>query len=314
MSVATSVITASVGLGAANRKPDVQLVQALLNAVPFAKGGPTPLLVVDGLCGAKTCGAITRFQNINLGFGDGRIDPGYKTIETLLNILAALGLLGQILPGYPGRGPSPAPTPAPAPGQGPAPAGLSQLRAEIKKWAEIGANGPYGEIGANALNGIVSDLDTTTELLSWGGSRQIRKGWKNLKEFFDVAVQGWTEQHWKVNGYLDGVKVPGRRIPQPNKPSGMSWCGIYATWVWIKAGKTTKWVPGVGPTNAVKVAGNKDIQVGDICVQYGGEVHHFIPVAINGDDITGVNGNSNYQSILAKPMKRSTINYYYRPE
>jgi hypothetical protein len=49
-------------------------------------------------------------------------------------------------------------------------------------------------------------------------------------------------------------------------------------------------------------------------VQYGGEVHHFVAVEIDGDTIQGVNGNSDYQSILLKPMKRATVNYYYRPE
>ena len=116
-------------------------------------------------------------------------------------------------------------------------------------------------------------------------------------------------------GSLDGVKVPGKRVPQgPSKPSGVSWCGIFATWCWIKAGKQTKWVLGVGPSNATRVSGNQGIQVGDICVQSGGEIHHFIPVEINGDEIQGVNGNSSYQSILLKPMKRATIAYYYRPE
>lgn len=321
MAVMTSVISGSVGLAGANRKADVQLIQGLLNAVPFAKGGPNPLLGVDGLCGPKTCGAISRFQSTNLKFADGRIDVDGRTIEFLLSLLESLGLLGQALPGYPGGsspsapGPVPVPLPTPIPGTTPSVPGLSALRAEIKKWAEIGAKGPYGDVSGGAANGIVSDLDTITEVLSWGGSRRIRKGWKNYKEFFDVAVTGWTENHWKAPGYLDGVKVPGKRVPRtPGKPEGLSWCGIFATWCWIKAGKSTKWTPGVGPTNATKVAANKDIQVGDMCVQYGGEVHHFLPIEINGEDIVGVNGNSNWQSILVKPMKRASINYYYRPE
>ena len=312
MPLPANILSGSVGFGGVNKAADVLLVQRLLNAAPFAKGGPAPALVPDGMCGPKTCGAISRFQNVNLGFSDGRIDMGGMTITALLALLEALGMLAQLL-GTPGGTPVPAVPGPPTPGGGPA--GLSALRTEIRKWALLATTGPFGDIGSGAANGIVSDLDTTTEILSWGGTRTIRKGWKNLKGFFDQGVAGWTEQHWKAPGYLDGVKVPGKRVPQgPSKPSGVSWCGIFATWCWIKAGKQTKWVLGVGPSNATRVSGNQGIQVGDICVQSGGEIHHFIPVEINGDEIQGVNGNSSYQSILLKPMKRATIAYYYRPE
>lgn len=312
MPLPSNVLSGSVGFGGMNKAPDVLLVQRLLNGTPFSKGGPAPALVPDGLCGPKTCGAISRFQNVNLGFNDGRIDVGGMTITALLSLLESLGLLAQLL-GTPGGIALPTVPGSPTPGGG-AP-GLSPLRSEIRKWALLGTTGPFGDVGSGAAKGIVSDLDTTTEILAWGGTRTIRKGWKNLKGFFDLTVSGWTEQHWKAPGYLDGVKVPGKRVPQgPSKPSGVSWCGIFATWCWIKAGKQTKWVAGVGPTNATKVNGNQGIQVGDICVQSGGEVHHFIPTEINGDDFQGVNGNSDYQSILLKPMKRSTVLYYYRPE
>jgi len=63
MSFPSNVISGSVGFGGSNRKSDVQLIQSMLNAVPFPKGGPNPLLGVDGLCGPKTSGAISRFQH-----------------------------------------------------------------------------------------------------------------------------------------------------------------------------------------------------------------------------------------------------------
>jgi peptidoglycan hydrolase-like protein with peptidoglycan-binding domain len=76
MTVPSSILSASVGLGGTNQRNDVLMVQKLLNAVPIAKGGPAPQLVVDGLCGPKTGGAIQKFQSVNTGFPDGRIDPG----------------------------------------------------------------------------------------------------------------------------------------------------------------------------------------------------------------------------------------------
>jgi hypothetical protein len=317
MSLPTNVITASVGVGGTNRKADVILIQTLLNGVPLLKGGPTPLLKVDGACGPKTCNAISRFQKVQFGSSDGRIDPGYQTIQSLVQLLTALGILAQLIAAAISNGGTAPSGPLP-PGVPPSPGGggsATGLRAEIKKWALLATKGPYGAVGANAPHGIVSDLDTVLETLSWGGSRTIRRGWKNYKAFFDEVVAGWTENHWKAPGYLDGVKVPGKRVPQgPSKPSGISWCGIFGTWCWAKAGKQTKWVAGVGPTNATRISGNSGIQIGDICVQSGQEVHHFVAVDIQGDTIQGVNGNSDYQSILLKPMSRGTVIYYYRPE
>lgn len=303
----SSPISASVGIGGLNRKPDVETVQRLLNAVPFPKGGPNPLLDSDGKCGPKTCSAISRFQQVNFGKSDGKIDPGYQTINTLIQILMQLGLLGQILPGYPGAGP--------APTQPGSPVVVSNLRGEIVTWAKLAASGPYGDVGGGAQYGIVSDYDTVQETLSWGGKRTIRRGWQNYKEFFDVAVTGWTAAHWTAPGYLDGVKVPGKRVPKaPGSASGISWCGIFATWCWIKAGKNTKWTAGIGPTNAKKVAGNQGIQPGDMCVQYGSEVHHFVAIKVNGSSVEAIHGNSMAQSILSKPVDISTVNYYYQPE
>jgi peptidoglycan hydrolase-like protein with peptidoglycan-binding domain len=117
MAIPSSVINASVGLGGSNRHADVTLVQKLLNAVPSAKGGPLPALKVDGLCGPKTCGAIRQFQTTNkVAFADGRIDPGQKTEQALLALLAALGALSNLLAGL-SANPVPAgPVPTPAAG------------------------------------------------------------------------------------------------------------------------------------------------------------------------------------------------------
>lgn len=312
MPVATSIISASVGRGGVNLRSDVEIIQRLLNLVPLASGGPTPLLGVDSLCGPKTCAAISRFQTVHFGQADGRVDPGYRTLEILLALLEKLSLLSQAFPRQNGGVPAPG---VPLPGI-PAPQPpVSSLRAEILKWAQIGAEGPYGDVGGSAKYGITSDYDIIPERLPNGQSRPIRRGWKNYKEFFDVAVHSWTERHWTAPGYLDSVKVPGKRVPvSPGSDKGLHWCGIFATWCWIKAGKNTKWMSGAGPTNAERVWGNQGIQPGDMCVQSGGLVHHFIATEINGDEITGVNGNSTAQSILIKTVNRSTVAYYYQPE
>jgi hypothetical protein len=78
-------ISASVGQGGTNTKPDAITVQKLLNQVPAVEGGPQIPLKVDGLAWHKTIAAIKRFQSINLGhkWPDGRVDPGGKTLARL---------------------------------------------------------------------------------------------------------------------------------------------------------------------------------------------------------------------------------------
>jgi hypothetical protein len=76
----------SVGrLGGRNAPGDVVTVQLLLNKVPPAQGGPTPLLDVDGLNGPKTVNAIQRFQLKQFGWrgADGRVDPDGQTLAKL---------------------------------------------------------------------------------------------------------------------------------------------------------------------------------------------------------------------------------------
>ncbi|MCM2253712.1 MAG: hypothetical protein NDJ19_15235, partial [Ramlibacter sp.] len=77
-------IQASVGFGGRNNPADVMTAQYLLNCVPAAQGGPLRELVIDGIVGPLTMGAIRKFQNAMLGRSDGRIDPDGGTIRALL--------------------------------------------------------------------------------------------------------------------------------------------------------------------------------------------------------------------------------------
>ena len=77
-------ISASVGKGGTNRVNDVVTIQYLLNCVPAYVGGPEQELVVDGLVGPLTIGAISHLQTTQLGFCDGRVDPGGKTFQKIV--------------------------------------------------------------------------------------------------------------------------------------------------------------------------------------------------------------------------------------
>jgi len=77
-------ISRPVGLGeprlVPNLSEDVLTIQKALNRFGPQLGGPSPKLVVDGLIGRLTIGAIEKFQTRQLGSTDSKIDPGRQTI------------------------------------------------------------------------------------------------------------------------------------------------------------------------------------------------------------------------------------------
>jgi peptidoglycan hydrolase-like protein with peptidoglycan-binding domain len=76
--MAASDLSAPVGRGAANHRPDVLVVQKLLLARGYAiQGG------ADGACGDSTVGAIVDFQSDFLRKPDGVVDPGGTTWRAL---------------------------------------------------------------------------------------------------------------------------------------------------------------------------------------------------------------------------------------
>ncbi|MEO1104316.1 MAG: peptidoglycan-binding protein, partial [Pseudomonadota bacterium] len=75
-------ISGSVGRDGSNRTEDVRHIQRALN-VSRSLDGLVPPLIVDGLVGPKTIGAITSFQTQHTRASDGRIDPAGPTIRAL---------------------------------------------------------------------------------------------------------------------------------------------------------------------------------------------------------------------------------------
>ncbi len=91
-----ATITASVGRLGVNRPDDVRFIQDKLNRVPPEAGGPSPLLVVDSLCGPKTKDAIHYFQSAQFGWltADGRVDVDGPTLKRL-NELTGGPMIGK---------------------------------------------------------------------------------------------------------------------------------------------------------------------------------------------------------------------------
>jgi hypothetical protein len=178
-----------------------------------------------------------------------------------------------------------------------------------------------------------------TDHLSDVTNRNSRFGWQRLKEYFDAAVLGWGPPQWAdrttrpftINRgtpneqtfqltNLQGIQLKGMRVPQDSSSGlGIQWCGIFATWVLFRAfagGVGIQWKLGAGPVGPfiTKVNGFQGVQVGDICVRQGALVHHFIPYAIDTQKgmLQTVNGNSDWQSILKKPLIIKEVAYYYK--
>ena len=76
-------LVGSVGRGGINLKPDVKLVQKLLNESQILEKS----LIVDGAVGAKTVSSILRYQRRAIGLTkpDGKVDVGGKIFQSLLS-------------------------------------------------------------------------------------------------------------------------------------------------------------------------------------------------------------------------------------
>ncbi len=125
-------IKASVGNGGHNAEADVTEVQSLLNAVPAGQGGANPVLDIDGWCGKGTVAAIHAFQKRQIGWSDGRVDPGKATIRRLNELASAPGA-----------------RPVPLPDMDPATLAL-QSAVQATRW---------GTAGLDAVNNAIAALD-----------------------------------------------------------------------------------------------------------------------------------------------------------
>jgi len=106
------VIKGSDGRGGRNSPDDVKTIQAALNAVEPADGGPLLKLTVDGIAGPLTIAAIEKYQKRQLGWSDGRVDTDEPTIHALNGVGGGGQSPAQKGPKAPPPVPPPKATPA----------------------------------------------------------------------------------------------------------------------------------------------------------------------------------------------------------
>jgi len=289
--------------------PETALLQHLLNLIPDTL---FPLLIEDGLFGRKTLQRVQEFQKNAKLVVDGVVGPqSWGMLDELTRFL---------LPLPPGTVPD-----------GTLGAWREEpFREKVIKFALAEAL-PVSKVTDRIFLppdafGPVPSGRTTRRPSSW------RFGWHRLKEYFEVSCPAFTADYWRQTGpimmnnrreiimNLDGVRGQNWRVPQydPNC-GGLQWCGIFATWCWIKAGVPTYWPPG-GPPFRVRKRGaaktSPPPKPGDILVQRGTRRHHclLLPDDVGPDLYLAVHGNSDYQSITIHTIPRNTVEAIYSLE
>lgn len=302
-------LRSGVGMVGSNEYEDVALVVALLNRIPASQGGPDAPLgtpqkgdpLLKFAPDSRLIAAIEKFQKTQFGavVAGGYVGP---SSATLLRMMALA-----------------------TPGDGAILAIKGSLRAKVLEVAD-------------AEVGIVGDAP---------GARERRR-WERLKTYFDESLK--TPIAWQVKPnpglpmkytdkagtthqlgqMLDGVRLANRRVPQSNKPEvkdgkefwrGISWCGIFANWVWGGAGLGTKWQLGVGPsggTARIEPSANfSALMPGDMVVKKGGEVHHALVSRVRpgGKEFETIDGNTAEagvdQTVARHMIRLEEVRYFY---
>lgn len=151
--------------------------------------------------------------------------------------------------------------------------------------------------------------------------------WETLKDIYDEAME--VPPDWNIhNGANLTALKQGRWMRKDGIPGGtndpglgVSWCGIFATYVLRGTGIPVKWRAFVGITprppyfQELFGFGNWDsINRGDICIRDANN-HHFIVYERQGNLLYSYDGNLTGQKVgepdFATPANR--VNKIYRP-
>ena len=154
-----------------------------------------------------------------------------------------------------------------------------------------------------------------------------RHGWETLKQIFDTACEtrpGWSTENLKALQTRGMWLTRSGRGGTKTADEAIHWCGIFATFILIKAGLGVKWRSGKGiisssakvveQTNSwIKGFDRKLIQPGDVCAIQKAN-HHFIVIETQPttDVMRCIAGNGRFQQIEWQTHSKSSVVTHYR--
>jgi hypothetical protein len=162
-----------------------------------------------------------------------------------------------------------------------------------------------------------------TNLVDKGDTGYSRYGIENLRGYINDAVI-------QADKYFDWNDPSKENALEARKAFPTSWCGIFATWVWRRAGITSVkfklWdgqTAGIGTIDESE-GGARTWRKLPICQWHTGSIcegdigyldkgqHHFIIIAVDGNDLLTVDGNAKGSSIIVcrKHLRHDAVAYY----
>lgn len=293
--------------------PETRTLQHLLNLIPNTL---LPRLIEDGLFGRKTLERVREFQKNAKLVVDGVVGPqSWGMLDELTRFLLPLPP-GTMPPGTLGAWRN-------------EPFRETVIKialAEALPVSKVTDFIPLPPVPPAVFEPGPVGPPPTRRPSSW------RFGWQRLKQYFEESSTAYTPLYWRQTGpimmnnrreiimNLDGVRGQNWRVPQYDANlGGLQWCGMFATWCWIKAGVPTRWPPG-GPPIGIKKRWVYDRppppKPGDMLVQRGQLSHHclLLPDDVGPNLYLAVHGNSDYQSVSIKPIERTTVAAIYSLE
>lgn len=149
--------------------------------------------------------------------------------------------------------------------------------------------------------------------------------WDTLKDIYDRAMEKPPDWNIQNGANLTALKqgkwmrkdgVPGGTM---DTKAGVSWCGIFATYVLQGSGVPVKWKAYHGisplPPHLERLFGFGNlgkIAPGDICVK-GENQHHFIVYRREAQMLYSYDGNLAGQSIGERTTNVNEVHTIYRP-
>lgn len=91
----------------------------------------------------------------------------------------------------------------------------------------------------------------------------------------------------------------------------LSWCGVFALWVYRQAGLTTaRWILGKGFIYPEGLKQTMNPQPGDVAY-FDRNQHQAIVASVQGDSVTLINGNGTAGAVTESTVKKTSVTAFF---